>query len=494
MSLLSHFLHLLFLLLAVTSAFAQNSTEEHDHGFELAVAVDVSEADVLTIVVEKEAHGDEDEDDGHGHDDRRLSGEGEEEPEYPFDHNVVLVQMFSGACTEESIEDIEETVEEILENETSIYTEVESGEAPVNVTQGHGLLQLELHPQVLSPISLFHFSLAETGCVVMFFEHSMESGFLRDSHGDVLQPSFQEPALAAASFDYSAEIWVTAIGATVLVCLLSLTGALLLICGFKNGAGFFLDYEQEIMALVFGVLLAVTIIHLLPEASEFYGPLDYQFGLAVLGSIFAGFLVKMAFGHDHVSGASETQILEAAEKQEGGGEVMEVKGRSRAWNIIWGDLFHNLSDGVLIATAFGACASDNTLGWIVTGSIVLHEIPQELADFTILYHDFDSAAIALGFNLLSSLSALLGAILVLSLGFIEAKDQAILLAINIGVLLFITLGEIAPHITETSSNSRRAVRVLIAVVGFVIIGLIELAPHNHCEVSASGLAEVHGHE
>lgn len=43
---------------------------------------------------------------------------------------------------------------------------------------------------------------------------------------------------------------------------------------------------------------------------------------------------------------------------------------------------HNFADGVTIGAAFLGCSL--TMGWTVTASAVLHEIPHELADFMAL--------------------------------------------------------------------------------------------------------------
>ena len=52
------------------------------------------------------------------------------------------------------------------------------------------------------------------------------------------------------------------------------------------------------------------------------------------------------------------------------------------WNIIIGDFVHNFADGVTIGAAFLGCNS--TVGWTVAASTVIHEVPQELADFMAL--------------------------------------------------------------------------------------------------------------
>merc|ERR1712187_16804 len=47
-----------------------------------------------------------------------------------------------------------------------------------------------------------------------------------------------------------------------------------------------------------------------------------------------------------------------------------------------GDFFHNLCDGFFMGAAFKGCGS--SFGWGVTLATVLHEIPQELADYVLL--------------------------------------------------------------------------------------------------------------
>ncbi|CAN0457545.1 unnamed protein product, partial [Scytosiphon promiscuus] len=56
--------------------------------------------------------------------------------------------------------------------------------------------------------------------------------------------------------------------------------------------------------------------------------------------------------------------------------------QSVCWTVIIGDLVHNFADGVTIGAAFLGCSS--AVGWTVTASAVLHEVPHELADFMAL--------------------------------------------------------------------------------------------------------------
>ena len=59
-----------------------------------------------------------------------------------------------------------------------------------------------------------------------------------------------------------------------------------------------------------------------------------------------------------------------------------------------------------LGIAFSVCGS--ATGWIVTLSVILHELPQEFSDFLILVSTGLSPARALLFNFLSAAAAVAG--------------------------------------------------------------------------------------
>ena len=80
------------------------------------------------------------------------------------------------------------------------------------------------------------------------------------------------------------------------------------------------------------------------------------------------------------SGAVSLHVLI---KERSGKALLDVGTlESVCWTVIIGDLVHNFADGVTIGAAFLGCSS--TIGWTVTGSAILHEVPHELADFMAL--------------------------------------------------------------------------------------------------------------
>ena len=84
-----------------------------------------------------------------------------------------------------------------------------------------------------------------------------------------------------------------------------------------------------------------------------------------------------------------------------------------AWNILIGDLAHNIADGFIIGAAFGTAGTST--GWIVVLAVCIHELPQELSDFLILVRAGFTPKSALIANFASSLSAMLGTIIVFGL-------------------------------------------------------------------------------
>ncbi|HOV11810.1 MAG TPA: ZIP family metal transporter, partial [Bacteroidales bacterium] len=70
--------------------------------------------------------------------------------------------------------------------------------------------------------------------------------------------------------------------------------------------------------------------------------------------------------------------------------------------ILFGDAFHNAIDGIVIVASF---LTSPEMGFFVTLSVAMHEIPQELGDFGILLHSGMTRKKALLYNMLSGSTA-----------------------------------------------------------------------------------------
>ncbi len=109
--------------------------------------------------------------------------------------------------------------------------------------------------------------------------------------------------------------------------------------------------------------------------------------------------------------------------------------------ILIGDALHNFVDGVAIAAAFGVSTS---LGVTTAVAVIAHEVPQEVGDFAILLQSGYSQQRALLYNTLSSLAALLGAVLTYFLLPIVQDMVPYLLAISAASFVYIALADLVP--------------------------------------------------
>jgi zinc and cadmium transporter len=189
----------------------------------------------------------------------------------------------------------------------------------------------------------------------------------------------------------------------VLACLLggilSLAAAALVLFGLPK------KYLSYAVSFSIGVLLATSLLHLLPEALE-SGLTPHEAFPVLLGGILGFFaLEKFAIWRhshgtedEHVNGEECQDHTHAHHHGQGGAAI----------GILVGDGFHNFTDGLLIAAAFLA---DPALGWAATFAVVAHEVPQEAGDFAILLVAGWQRGRALFWNGVSSLASLAGGII-----------------------------------------------------------------------------------
>ena len=181
--------------------------------------------------------------------------------------------------------------------------------------------------------------------------------------------------------------------------LLSMLAALLLISGFLSKRS--LPYAVSFST---GVLLATSMLHLMPEALV-SGLTPQEAFPILLGGILVFFaLEKFAiWRHAHHSTDSEEKPAHVHHHSH---HHVHHHG-SGAVGILIGDGFHNFTDGLLIAAAF---MSDPALGWATTIAVITHEIPQEAGDFAILMAAGWKRSRALFWNGMSSLASVAGGI------------------------------------------------------------------------------------
>lgn len=130
------------------------------------------------------------------------------------------------------------------------------------------------------------------------------------------------------------------------------------------------------------------------------------------------------------------------------------------WMNLVGDGWHNLIDGILIGVSFSASFK---IGIATSVAILLHEIPQEVGDYGVLFAAGFSWPKAALFNTLSAMIALLGGFIGIGIGSSD-DNLPYVLAFAAGGFLYISLTDMLPQLL----HSRSIWRSLVELVGFSI--------------------------
>merc|ERR1719343_205127 len=147
--------------------------------------------------------------------------------------------------------------------------------------------------------------------------------------------------------------------------------------------------------------------------------------------------------------------------------------------ILFGDMFHNFSDGLVLGVAFKTCGS--SFGWKLAWVTVLHEVPQELSDFAVLITK-------------GKMWWPKAAILTYSMD-VSQGVEGVILAAGAGVYLYVAMTELGPAVGDLlrSRALGSIARILCFAVGATLIGLV-LLDHEHCYAPVAEGEEVEAEE
>jgi zinc and cadmium transporter len=137
--------------------------------------------------------------------------------------------------------------------------------------------------------------------------------------------------------------------------------------------------------------------------------------------------------------------------------------------IMLGDAFHNLLDGVAIAAAF---LTSVPLGIAAGLAVVAHEVPQEVGDFAILLHSGYSRGRAFAYNLLSSATALPGALL--GYVYLDAVRRLTpyFLAVSAASFIYVAMADLVPHLHQQVGPRSTALQAVLILAGIATIALL----------------------
>jgi len=247
------------------------------------------------------------------------------------------------------------------------------------------------------------------------------------------------------------KVWLWTVGSVLVISLISLIGVVTLSLN-KTKLRAILAF---LVSFAVGGLFGDAFIHLLPESFEELGA-NLQTSLLVLAGIFIFFILEkfIRWRHCHIPTSKEHMHPIAA------------------LNVI-GDGVHNMLDGMIVAASFAVSVP---IGIATTLAVILHEIPQEIGDFGILVYTGMPVKKALFMNFISALTAVVGAIIALTLESRIKGFSAYLLPITAGGFLYIGGSDLIPelHKADHAKISAPLLQLIFIMLGIGVMALLVL--------------------
>ena len=219
------------------------------------------------------------------------------------------------------------------------------------------------------------------------------------------------------------------------------------------------------ISLAVGALLGGAFLHILPEVYK-EAP-ENKVSFAILLGIFSFFLLEkvLHWHHSHSAHAIENERCASCN------ESLPDKPKPLGKMVIFSDALHNILDGALIASAF---ALSPNAGLAATLAVLLHEVPQEIADFGVLLHAGFSKLRAMLFNFLSALTAFLGAAMVIFAQEFTSKSMPLFSAFAAGSFLYIAMSDLIPELHKKQRCSELALQILVISLGIFLMWLLKV--------------------
>ena len=234
--------------------------------------------------------------------------------------------------------------------------------------------------------------------------------------------------------------------AVVIVSVISLVGIAVLLINKKRLSTIIVF----MVSFATGSLFGAAFFDLLPEAVEEAG-FTFSISLYILLGIITFFIIEgfLNWYHCHVYGRCEVHTF--------------------TFMSLVGDAVHNFIDGMVIATSF---LISIPVGIATTIAVAIHEIPQELGDFSILLYGGFSKMKALAYNFLTALFAVAGALVVYFLALSSEKFIPSLAAFAAGGFIYIAGSDLLPELHKEKRLSFIILQLLSVIAGLAIIGLV----------------------
>ncbi len=224
------------------------------------------------------------------------------------------------------------------------------------------------------------------------------------------------------------------------------------------------------VSFAIGALLGAAFLALIPHAISGANPIEvHDLGLTILLGVLAFFMLeKMVIWrhchHEHCDvHAPDTHA--AQQNEHNHNHDHDHDQNQAAGNLILlGDGLHNFVDGILIAAAF---MTDIHVGIVTSLAVAAHEIPQEVGDFAIMLNSGFSRMKAFVFNVIASLTTVIGALL----AYFFLSDLLQLLPYVLGVaassFIYIAVADLIPGL-----HKRTQLHVTFQQISLIALGVL----------------------
>lgn len=214
--------------------------------------------------------------------------------------------------------------------------------------------------------------------------------------------------------------------------------------------------EQLSISIALGTMASLVILELLPEVLETFDSKKY----IILISVIVGIIVLKILDifipeHDHEHGLShnctEDNLIHI-------GIVSSVA-----------IILHNIIEGMAV---YSMTIESLKLGFIVSLGVGLHNIPMGMVIYSTLKNEDKKKKVIL--LTLTILSTFIGGILMMFISPLLSETViGILICITLGMLLYIILFELIPHLLHSKNKLLTVIGITIGVLVLIISTLIE---------------------
>ena len=242
-------------------------------------------------------------------------------------------------------------------------------------------------------------------------------------------------------------IWIYALLSIAAISGMSLVGLVTLSMAGSNLQRF----TTPMVSVAVGVMLGNAFLHMIPEAFEELGN-GITVPLLIIAGVFLFFIIERVLHCRH-------ECAKPHEAHHIG--VMSLTA----------DMLENFIDGVVIGAAYLVSPA---AGIAATVAVLVHEIPTEISDYSVLVHSGFTRKRALLLNLASSVTAFIGVILALSIGGSVSNFAAYVLPVAAGCFIYLAAGGLIPRFLQNHSLTASYKHIALMAIGVAAMLALKL--------------------